>query len=96
MGQTFDRKPIYARDLKAEGAMALLLKDAIKPNLGADPGGEPGDPARWSFANIAQGVNSVLATRMGLSLGDYVVTEAGFGADGRGEVLRHQSAVPRD
>ena len=81
VGQTFDRKPIYARDLKAEGAMALLLKDAIKPNLVQTLEGNPAILHGGPFANIAQGVNSVLATRMGLSLGDYVVTEAGFGAD---------------
>ena len=81
VGQTFDRKPIYARDLKAEGAMALLLKDAIKPNLVQTLEGNPAILHGGPFANIAQGVNSVLATRMSLSLGDYVVTEAGFGAD---------------
>ena len=81
VGQTFDRKPVYARDLKAEGAMALLLKDAIKPNLVQTLEGNPAILHGGPFANIAQGVNSVLATRMGLSLGDYVVTEAGFGAD---------------
>jgi len=81
IGQTFDRKPIYARDLKAEGAMALLLKQAIMPNLVQTLEGNPAILHGGPFANIAQGVNSVLATKMGLSLGDYVVTEAGFGAD---------------
>ncbi len=81
IGQTFAREPKYARDLKAEGAMALLLKDAIKPNLVQTLEGNPAILHGGPFANIAQGVNSVLATRMGLSLGDYVVTEAGFGAD---------------
>ncbi|HEY0978091.1 MAG TPA: formate--tetrahydrofolate ligase [Flavobacteriales bacterium] len=76
-----DRKYVYARDLKAEGAMALLLKDAIKPNLVQTLEGNPAIIHGGPFANIAQGVNSVLATRMGLSLADYVVTEAGFGAD---------------
>ncbi|TXI75692.1 MAG: formate--tetrahydrofolate ligase [Flavobacteriales bacterium] len=76
-----DRKYVYARDLKAEGAMALLLKDAIKPNLVQTLEGNPAIIHGGPFANIAQGVNSVLATKMGLSLGDYVVTEAGFGAD---------------
>jgi len=81
VGQTFSRKPVYARELKAEGAMALLLKDAIKPNLVQTLEGNPAILHGGPFANIAQGVNSVLATRMGLSLADYVVTEAGFGAD---------------
>ncbi|MFT3886494.1 MAG: formate--tetrahydrofolate ligase [Flavobacteriales bacterium] len=76
-----DRKYVYARDLKAEGAMALLLKDAIKPNLVQTLEGNPAIIHGGPFANIAQGVNSVLATKMGLSLADYVVTEAGFGAD---------------
>ncbi|MBL7965210.1 MAG: formate--tetrahydrofolate ligase [Flavobacteriales bacterium] len=81
VGQTFDRRPIYARDLNAQGAMAILLKDAIKPNLVQTLEGNPAILHGGPFANIAQGVNSVLATQMGLSLGDYVVTEAGFGAD---------------
>ncbi|MCB0767629.1 MAG: formate--tetrahydrofolate ligase [Flavobacteriales bacterium] len=76
-----EKKYVYARDLKAEGAMALLLKDAIKPNLVQTLEGNPAIIHGGPFANIAQGVNSVLATRMGLSLADYVVTEAGFGAD---------------
>ena len=76
-----DRKYIYARDLKAEGAMALLLKDAIKPNLVQTMEGNPAILHGGPFANIAQGVNSVLGTKMGMSLADYVVTEAGFGAD---------------
>ncbi len=81
VGNTFDRKAIHARDLNAQGAMALLLKDAIKPNLVQTLEGNPAILHGGPFANIAQGVNSVLATKMGLSLGDYVVTEAGFGAD---------------
>ena len=81
LGQKWDRTPVYARDLKAEGAMAILLKDAIKPNLVQTLEGNAAILHGGPFANIAQGVNSVLATRMGLSLGDYVVTEAGFGAD---------------
>ncbi|MBL7984986.1 MAG: formate--tetrahydrofolate ligase, partial [Flavobacteriales bacterium] len=81
LGQTFDRKPIYARDLNAQGAMALLLKQAIMPNLVQTLENNPAILHGGPFANIAQGVNSVLATKMGLSLGDYVVTEAGFGAD---------------
>ena len=81
IGQTFSREPKYARDLNAQGAMALLLKDAIKPNLVQTLEGNPAILHGGPFANIAQGVNSVLATKMGLTLGDYVVTEAGFGAD---------------
>ena len=81
VGNTFDRKPIFARDLKAQGAMALLLKQAIMPNLVQTLEGNPAILHGGPFANIAQGVNSILATKMGLSLADYVITEAGFGAD---------------
>ena len=81
VGYTFDKKPVYARELKAQGAMALLLKDAIRPNLVQTLEGNPAILHGGPFANIAQGTNTILATRMGLSLGDYVVTEAGFGAD---------------
>lgn len=81
IGFTYDRKPIYARDLKAEGAMAALLKDAIQPNLVQTIEGYPAIIHGGPFANIAQGTNTVIATRMGLSLSDYVVTEAGFGCD---------------
>jgi formate--tetrahydrofolate ligase len=81
IGFTFDKKPIYARDLKAENAMAILLKDAINPNLVQTLEGNPAILHGGPFANIAQGTNTILATKMGLSLGDYVVTEAGFGAD---------------
>ncbi|MBE2245785.1 MAG: formate--tetrahydrofolate ligase [Candidatus Competibacteraceae bacterium] len=81
VGFTFDKKPIFARDLKAEGAMAILLKDAIKPNLVQTLEGNPAILHGGPFANIAQGTNTILATQMGLSLADYVVTEAGFGAD---------------
>lgn len=81
IGFTFDKKPIYARDLKAEGAMALLLKDAIKPNLVQTLEGNPAIIHGGPFANIAQGTNTIIATKTGLSLADYVVTEAGFGAD---------------
>jgi formate--tetrahydrofolate ligase len=81
VGFTFDRKPIYARDLKAQGAMALLLKDAIKPNLVQTLEGNPAILHGGPFANIAQGTNTIIATKMGLSLSEYVVTEAGFGAD---------------
>jgi formate--tetrahydrofolate ligase len=81
IGFTLDRKPIYARDLKAENAMAILLKDAIKPNLVQTLEGNPAIIHGGPFANIAQGTNTILATKMGLSISDYVVTEAGFGAD---------------
>jgi formate--tetrahydrofolate ligase len=81
IGFTHDKKPIFARDLKAQGAMALLLKDAIKPNLVQTLEGNPAILHGGPFANIAQGTNTILATKMGLTLGDYVVTEAGFGAD---------------
>lgn len=81
VGFTFDRKPIYARDLKAHGAMTALLKDAIKPNLVQTIEGNPAIIHGGPFANIAQGTNTVIATRMGMSLSDYVVTEAGFGCD---------------
>lgn len=81
VGFTFEKKAIFARDLNAEGAMALLLKDAIRPNLVQTLEGNPAIIHGGPFANIAQGTNTIIATKMGLSLGDYVVTEAGFGAD---------------
>ena len=81
IGYTFDKKPVFARDLKAEGAMALLLKDAIKCNLVQTLEGNPAIIHGGPFANIAQGTNSIIATKTGMSLCDYVVTEAGFGAD---------------
>ncbi len=81
VGMTFDKKPIYARDLKAENAMTILLKDAIKPNLVQTLEGNPAIIHGGPFANIAQGTNSIIATKTGLSLANYVVTEAGFGAD---------------
>jgi len=81
IGYTNLREPVYARDLKVEGAMAALLKDAIKPNLVQTIEGNPAIIHGGPFANIAQGTNSVIATRMGMSLSDYTVTEAGFGAD---------------
>ncbi len=81
IGDTYDRKAVYARDLNAHGAMTALLKDAIKPNLVQTLEGNPAIIHGGPFANIAQGTNSVIATKMGLSLSDYVVTEAGFGAD---------------
>ena len=81
IGYTYDKKPVFARDLKAETAMTILLKDAIKPNLVQTLEGNPAFIHGGPFANIAQGTNTILATKMGLSLADYVVTEAGFGAD---------------
>ena len=81
VGFTFDKKPIYARDLKASGAMTALLKDTIMPNLVQTIEGNPAIIHGGPFANIAQGTNSVVATKMGLSLSDYVVTEAGFAFD---------------
>ena len=81
IGYTYDKKPVFARDLKAENAMAILLKDAIKPNLVQTLEGNPAILHGGPFANIAQGTNTIIATKMGLSLGDYVVTEAGFGGD---------------
>jgi formate--tetrahydrofolate ligase len=81
VGFTYDKQPVYARDLKAENAMAILLKDAIKPNLVQTLEKNPAIIHGGPFANIAQGTNTIIATKMGLSLSDYVVTEAGFGAD---------------
>ncbi|MBQ3662884.1 MAG: formate--tetrahydrofolate ligase [Clostridia bacterium] len=81
VGYTYEGKPVTAHDLKAEGAMAALLKDAIKPNLVQTLEKTPALVHGGPFANIAHGCNSVTATRMALKLGDYVVTEAGFAAD---------------
>lgn len=81
VGYTYDDKPVTAHDLHAEGAMAALLKDALKPNLVQTLEGTPAFVHGGPFANIAHGCNSIMATRMALALGDYVVTEAGFGAD---------------
>ncbi|MDC0467592.1 formate--tetrahydrofolate ligase [Bacteroidia bacterium] len=81
IGYTFNREPIYARDLNAENAMALLLKDAIKPNLVQTLEHNPAIIHGGPFANIAQGTNTTIATKMGMSLADYTITEAGFGAD---------------
>ena len=78
---TFDGKPVTAADLKAEGAMTALLKDALKPNLVQTLEGTPAFIHGGPFANIAHGCNSVMATRMAMRLGDYAITEAGFGAD---------------
>ena len=81
VGLTFDKKPVYAKQLNVVGAMALLLKDAIKPNLVQTLEHNPVLIHGGPFANIAQGTNSIIATKMGMSLSDYVITEAGFGAD---------------
>ena len=81
VGYTYDGKPVTARDLRAEGAMAALLKDALKPNLVQTLEGTPAFIHGGPFANIAHGCNSVMATKMALRLADYAVTEAGFGAD---------------
>jgi formate--tetrahydrofolate ligase len=81
IGDTFDGDPVYAKDLKANGAMAVLLKDAINPNLVQTLEGNPAIIHGGPFANIAQGTNSLIATKLGMSLSPYVVTEAGFGAD---------------
>ena len=81
VGYTYDDKPVTADDLKATGAMAALLRDALKPNLVQTLEGTPAFVHGGPFANIAHGCNSVMATRMALRMGDYTVTEAGFGAD---------------
>jgi len=81
VGYTYDEKPVTAADLKAQGAMAALLKDALKPNLVQTLEGTPALVHGGPFANIAHGCNSVIATKMAMKLGDYAVTEAGFGAD---------------
>ena len=81
VGYTYDEEPVTAKDLGAVGAMAALLKDALKPNLVQTLEGTPALVHGGPFANIAHGCNSVMATRMALKLGDYAVTEAGFGAD---------------
>ena len=81
VGYTYDDKPVTAGDLKAQGAMTALLKDAIKPNLVQTLEGTPAFVHGGPFANIAHGCNSVIATKLALRLGDYAITEAGFGAD---------------
>ena len=81
IGYTYDEKPVTAGDLKAVGAIAALLKDAIKPNLVQSLEGTPALVHGGPFANIAHGCNSVMATKMAMRLGDYAITEAGFGAD---------------
>ena len=81
VGYTYEDKPIFARDLKANGAMTVLLKDAIKPNLVQTLEGTPAIIHGGPFANIAQGTNTIIATKTGLSLSDFVVTEAGFASE---------------
>ncbi len=81
VGYTYSDKPVFARDLKAQGAMTVLLKEAIKPNLVQTLEGTPAIIHGGPFANIAQGTNSIIATRMGMSLSDIVVTEAGFASE---------------
>lgn len=81
IGYTYDKVPVFARDLKAQGAMAALMKEAIKPNLVQTLEGTPAIIHGGPFANIAQGTNSIIATKTGLSLSDYVVTEAGFASE---------------
>ena len=81
VGYTYDEKPVTAGELKAAGAMAALLKDAIKPNLVQTLEGTPALVHGGPFANIAHGCNSVMATKLAMRLGDYAITEAGFGAD---------------
>ena len=81
VGYTYDDKPVTAHDLHAEGAMTALLKDALKPNLVQTLEGTPAFVHGGPFANIAHGCNSIMATRMAMALGDYCVTEVGFGAD---------------
>lgn len=81
VGDTYAQKAVFARDLKAQGSVAVLLKDAIKPNLVQTLEGNPAIIHGGPFGNIAQGANSIIGTRLGMSLSDYVVTEAGFGSD---------------
>ena len=96
IGFTFKKEPVFARDLKAENAMAILLKDAIKPNLVQTLEENPAIIHGGPFANIAQGTNTIIATKMGLSLSNYVVTEAGFGADlGAEKFLNIKSAFAK-
>lgn len=93
IGKTFEGKPVFARELNAIGAMAILLKDAIKPNLVQTLEGNPAILHGGPFASIAQGTNSILATRMGLSFANYVITEAGFAADLGAEKFFHIKCI---
>src|SRR5690606_8504702 len=81
IGFNYENEPVFASQLNVQEAMTILLKDAIKPNLVQTLEGNPAIIHGGPFANIAQGTNTIIATKMGLSLADYVVTEAGFGAD---------------
>lgn len=92
VGDTWDREPVYASMLNAQNAMTLLMKDAIRPNLVQTLEGNPAILHGGPFANIAQGTNTLLATRMALSHADWVVTEAGFGADLGAEKFMHIKA----
>lgn len=101
VGYSPDNAPVFARELKAEGAMAALLKEALKPNLVQTLEGTPVFVHGGPFANIAHGTNSVIATRLALGISDYVVTECGFGSDLGGEkyfdiVVRSESIPPPD
>lgn len=96
VGYTFDKKPVFARDIKAENAMAILLKHAIQPNLVQTLEENPAIIHGGPFANIAQGTNTIIATKMGLSLSNYVVTEAGFGADLGAEKFLNIKSVAAD
>ncbi len=100
IGDTFENEPVFARDLHAQGSMAVLLKDAVKPNLVQTLESNPAIIHGGPFANIAQGTNSILATKMGMAHSGYVVTEAGFGADLGAEKFfnikcRHAGISPR-
>lgn len=81
LGYTYDKEPVYVRDIKADGAVAMLMKDAINPNLVQTIENTPAIIHGGPFANIAHGCNTITALKLGLKLGDYTVTEAGFGAD---------------
>src|SRR5699024_5848689 len=81
IGYTYEEEPVTVKELKAEGALALLLKDAMKPNLVQTTENTPAIIHGGPFANIAHGCNSIMATKTAAKLSDYVVTEAGFGAD---------------
>ena len=93
---TYDNKPVYAKDLKVNGAMAVLLKDAIKPNLVQTLENTPALMHGGPFANIAHGCNSVRATKLALKLADYTITEAGFGSDLGAEKFWTSSAAMQD
>ena len=99
VAETYDKKPIFARDLKVDGAMTALLKDALRPNLVQTLEHTPTFVHGGPFANIAHGANSILATKTALKLADFVVTEAGFGSDLGGEkfmniVSRKRVSIP--